>query len=75
MRKNYHLEFYEIKGNSLTSPSAMHLPRGDLLNEVCILLDVLLFFMYMSVCVLYKFWGEKELLLWVLSMTCFSASQ
>ena len=55
MRKNYHLEFYEIKRNSLTSPSAMHLPRGDLLNEVCILLDILLFFMYMSVCVLYKF--------------------
>ena len=54
MGKNYHLEFYEIKRNSLTSSFAMHLPRGDLLNEVCILLDVL-FFMYMSVCVLYKF--------------------
>ena len=59
MGKN-HLEFYEIKGNSLTSPSfPMHLPRGDLLNEVCILPDVLLSYRYMSVCVPYKFWGKQ----------------
>lgn len=34
MGKNYHLEFYEIKRNSLTLPFPMHLPRGDLLNGV-----------------------------------------
>lgn len=52
-----HLEFYEIKGNSLTSPSfPMHLPRGDLLNEVCILPDVLLSYRYECVC---AFWGKQ----------------
>ena len=51
MGKNYHLEFHEIKRNSLTSPFPTHLPRGDLLNEVSILPDILLFFRYMSVCV------------------------
>lgn len=74
MGKNYHLEFHEIKRNSLTSPFPTHLPRGDLLNEVSILPDILLFFRYMSVCVK-KNWGEKELLLCILSMICFSASQ
>lgn len=60
MGKNYHLEFHEIKRNSLTSPFPMHLPRGDLLNEVSILPDVLLFFRYMSVCVRKRIEGKKN---------------
>lgn len=62
MGKKKPLEFYEIKRNSLTSRSfPMRLPTGDLLIEVCILPDVLLFYRYLSVnvCVhLYKFGGE-----------------
>lgn len=43
-----HLEFYEIKRNSLTSSSfPTQLPSDDLLNDMCVLL--VLFYRHMNV--------------------------
>lgn len=49
MRKINYVEFCEIKRNNMTSPSiSMKFLRGDFLNEVCILPEVLLFYRSMS---------------------------
>lgn len=62
MGKKKLLEFYEIKRNSLIFRFFfMRFFIGDFLIEVCIFLDVLLFYRYLSVnvCVyFYKFGGE-----------------